>query len=643
MSACPIAGSSTISMLPSSATQRNSSSMHTDARGSRMRFRSFLRPRLVFMTIVSRRSSYHITVGCGLTFTFTVGSTTKRGSSRNVRTSSLSCKCTKAPPVPSPLPQSTQHRQAGTSVETWIYLRHEILRLPALRRSMPSVSLAVDRAPVIVALDAGTSSVRALAFDTLGRAIVGAEEQLPYALETTPDGGATFPAEPLFDLTVKAIDGAVARLGDAAAGVAAVGSTSFWHSLMGIDASGTPTTPVFYWADTRSSREATTLRTELDPSAIWQRTGCRLHSSYWPAKLRWLRRTDPDTFRRTTRWLSFAEYTLGQLCQDDAGAATICMASGTGLLDVHAMVWDAEMLEVSGIGPECLSPLVDLGPSGCLRAEFANRWPALATARWFPALGDGACANVGSGATGPSRIALTVGTSAAVRMILPRAPDQHWSVPAGLWAYRLDRDRAVLGGALSNGGNLLHWMWNTTGTDRDEETTAAAAALAPDATGLTFLPFLAGERSPGWHDDAAGVIAGLTLSTRPEHLLRAGMESVAYRLADVYDALRPLASPEHEIVASGGAILVMPSWLQVTADALGHTLIASTPGDESTARGAALMAAVEAGILPGIDAISDVAASTSQYAPDMANHELYRQGRARQARLEQALVRNGEF
>ena len=508
---------------------------------------------------------------------------------------------------------------------------------------MPSVTLAVDRAPLIVALDAGTSSVRALAFDNLGHAIGESEEQISYRLETTPDGGATFPAERLFDLTVKAIDGVFARLGDAASSVAAVGSTSFWHSLMGIDRASTPTTPVFYWADTRSSPEATTLRAELDPDAIWQRTGCRLHSSYWPAKLRWLRRTDPDTFRRTTRWLSFAEYALGRLCQEEAGAATICMASGTGLLDVHAMIWDAEMLEVSGIDIDGLSPLVDLGPPGCLRADFANRWPALANARWFPALGDGACANVGSGATGPSRIALTVGTSAAVRMVLPRPPDQVWTVPEGLWAYRLDRERAVLGGALSNGGNLLRWIWDTTGTDRDDATTKAAAALAPDSTGLTFLPFLAGERSPGWHDDASGVIAGLTLSTRPEHLLRAGMESVAYRLADVYDALRPLASPEHEIVASGGAILVMPSWLQVTADALGHTLIASTPGDESTARGAALMAAVEAEILSGAYGDVDVPGSASHYDPDIANHELYRQGRARQARLEQALVRNGEF
>ena len=133
------------------------------------------------------------------------------------------------------------------------------------------------------------------------------------------------------------------------------------------------------------------------------------------------------------------------------------------------------------------------------------------------------------------------------------------------------------------------------------------------------------------------------MSTRSEHLIRAGMESVAYRLADVYDALRPLAAPEHEIVASGGAILVMPSWLHVTADSLGHALTAADPGDESTARGAALMAAVEAGMLPGINGDFDVAGSASRYDPDMPNYERYRAGRARQARLEQALVLTGEF
>ncbi len=508
---------------------------------------------------------------------------------------------------------------------------------------MPSVSLADARAPLIVALDAGTSSVRALAFDSLGRAIVECEDQLPYALETTADGGATFPAESLFELTVGAIDGVVARLQDRVQDVAAVGSTSFWHSLMGVDATGTPTTPIYYWADTRSAADASILRRQLDANAVWQRTGCRLHSSYWPAKLCWLRRTDPDTFDGTQRWLSFAEYALGRLCHDEAAAVTVCMASGTGLLDVHSLNWDPVMLDVTGVAAERLSPLVDLGPAACLRREFSQRWPALASARWFPALGDGACANVGSGAIGPSSIALTVGTSAAMRMILPQPPDQSWVVPHGLWAYRLDRSRAVLGGALSNGGNLLRWIWDTTGTGRDAEATRFACELPPDSAGLTFLPFLAGERSPGWHDDATGVLAGLTVATRPEHLIRAGMEAVAYRLADVYEALRPQASPDHQIVVSGGAILVMPCWMEITADALGHSLIAMTPGDETTARGAALMAGVEAGILTRLDNASDELSGATEYAPDMVNHERYRAARDRQARLEQTLVQSGEF
>jgi gluconokinase len=508
---------------------------------------------------------------------------------------------------------------------------------------MPFVSLADARDPFVLALDAGTSSVRALAFDATGNAIADSEEQIAYAIETTTGGGATFAADALFALTVKAIDCAVDRLGSRAGAVAAVGTTSFWHSLLGLDAKGEPTTPIFYWADTRSSEEALALRAELDAEAVWQRTGCRLHPSYWPAKLCWLRRADRAAFAATARWVSFSEYALARLCGDDASSATLCMASGTGLLDVHSLRWDGQMLDATGLTPDRLSPLVDLGPAGVLRDELARRWPALASAQWFPALGDGACANIGSGAVGPSRLALTVGTSAAMRLILPRPAGDAWSIPYGLWAYRLDSQRAVLGGALSNGGNLLRWIWDTTGTEPDDDATTAAVALRPDSTGLTLLPFLAGERSPGWYGDASGVFAGVTLATRPADLLRAGMEAVAYRLAAIYDALAPLATAEHEVIASGGAILSMPAWLQIIADTLGHAVLAIDRDDETTARGAALMAAVEAGIVPSLDGPGVLAVDAVRYCPNRENFTVYSAGRKRQARLEAVLVRLGEF
>jgi gluconokinase len=228
-----------------------------------------------------------------------------------------------------------------------------------------------------------------------------------------------------------------------------------------------------------------------------------------------------------------------------------------------------------------------------------------------------------------------------MRMILHREPTDTWSIPTGLWAYRLDRERAVLGGALSNGGNLQRWIWKTTGTAPDDATSAAADALPPDATGLTVLPFVTGERSPAWYDGAAAVITGLTLDTEPAELIRAGMEATAYRLAEVYDALSELAEPDHAIVVNGGAITDWPAWLQIIADTLGHQLISLPPGDESTSRGAALMAAFAAGLLPRLEDAVDIAAGGTTYEPDVERHERYRAGRERQKQLERVLVSGG--
>ena len=126
--------------------------------------------------------------------------------------------------------------------------------------------------------------------------------------------------------------------------------------------------------------------------------------------------------------------------------------------------WDAEMMAVAGVNLDAACPT---GRSRATRIAARRVRPALARltgAQWFPALGDGACANVGSGAIGSSRIALTVGPPPPCGSSCPSRQTRSWEVPRGLWAYRLDRRRAVLGGALSNGGNLLRWVWETTGT-----------------------------------------------------------------------------------------------------------------------------------------------------------------------------------
>ncbi|MGI8643594.1 MAG: gluconokinase [Thermomicrobiales bacterium] len=502
---------------------------------------------------------------------------------------------------------------------------------------MSSVSLAAAEAPLVLALDLGTSSFRALCYDGKARVVEGCEEQIAHTPRVTADGGVVADAAELFDLLVLCIDGALHRLGRRASDLVAVGSSCFWHSLVGTGPEGEPTTPLLLWADTRSGPFVKELKHELDPLEVQQRTGCILHSSYWPAKLRWLQATSPDAYQRTTMFLSFAEYAARRLQNDSR--VSLSMASGTGLLAIASATWDSAMLDHLNLSRERLPELMDIDqPQHPLSPRYAERWPALADVPWFPAAGDGACANTGSGAVHPDTFALTLGTSGALRLV---RDDANAESPAGIWTYRLDARHAVVGGSLSNGGNLLAWLGDLFDIDFDGDAIDDAARLKADGHSLTVLPFIAEERAPGWNDEVTGVIAGLKLGTQPEQVIRAAMESVAYRFARVYDQLCPLAKTDHRIVANGGAILRSPAWIQIVADTLGHELRTLPAEAEVSGRGAAIIALVGSGHLTGYDAAPDPSEQQPVYQPNPANHDRYRAAIARQQLLESHLFPDG--
>ena len=491
--------------------------------------------------------------------------------------------------------------------------------------------------PVVLAIDIGTSSVRALICDAGGRALAGSESQIPYVLATDQHGAATFAPDALLELLYQVIDDAVSHAAHRSLTFTAVGVTSFWHSLVGLDDTGAPITPIYYWADSRADDTIDELRTRADWTAIRDRTGCRLHSSYWPAKIHWLRQTERDVTARVRHWVSFTDLFEARLLAEDALQTSVSMASGTGCFNVHDCRWDETLLSALALDPAQFPTVVDLERTSTLRRSFADRWPALAGVPWLRALGDGACANIGSGAISNNRIALTLGTSGAMRIITPAPPGAAWRVPDELWAYRLDREHAVLGGALSNGGNFRRWLSELTGTFGDTAATRAVAKLPPDGHGLTLLPFVAGERSPGWHPDATGAVTGLTLATSAIDLVRAGLEAVAYRFAQIYDALLPITTPDHQIVANGGAIVSSPEWTQIIASVLNRDILTLPAGDEATARGAALMALRTAGVLPDLASVPDPALLGS-LVPARADHvATYRTARERQSTLERLL------
>jgi gluconokinase len=356
---------------------------------------------------------------------------------------------------------------------------------------VPAVDARDAAEPFVLALDIGTSSTRALIFDRLGHVLRDSEVQIPFEMTTTVGGGADVDARALFDLVCQSIDQVLARH---AVPIAAVGIGCFWHSLLGLDRAGRPTTPVYLWADTRSREDIDAIRREYDPHDLWQRTGCFLHSSYWIGKLRWLRRVAPEVVSQTTRWCAFSDYLIRVLFGADG--TSVSMASSTALLNATTQQWDELAIEASGVDPATLPPIIDQrAPLGPLHPDYARRWPVLAACPWFWGIGDGACANVGSGGVGPDRIAMTVGTSGALRMVAPQ-PGTTGTVAESLWTYRLDDQRAVIGAAISNGGKVVDWISELTGAPFDGPAMERAAAMDPDAHGLTLLPFLAGGRWP---------------------------------------------------------------------------------------------------------------------------------------------------
>jgi gluconokinase len=477
---------------------------------------------------------------------------------------------------------------------------------------------------MLLSIDIGTSGVRAALFDERGNEVPGAQayNQRPLAMA----GFGEFRPNRLFREVIETID----RL-PFTKQIELIAISAFWHSLLGVDSEGRTTTNLLTWADTRAAQFANELRSQFNEAEMHARTGCRLHPSYWPAKLRWLKHEQTDQFNYTRHWLGFAEFLCLRLFGETA--TFISTASATGLFNQRNCDWDWDFVDALGIARETL-PTLKTQTDARLTNEFASRWPALADARLITVVGDGAANNIGAGCSTKDKIALMVGTSGAMRVVYAGGPPNE--LAPGLWCYRASRERVVVGGALSDGGGVLQWMYENLELYGDNAAMEKRMAeLEPDAHGLTVLPFWSGERSTGWNAEAQGVIFGLRQQTRSWEIMRAVLESIAYRFALIARGLDDVA-PDATIVASGNALRYLPAWAQIIADVLGRPLLLGGTA-EASSRGAALLALEAAGRIGAIE--EDQLVVDQVFEPDMTRHSRYQQGLARQEELYERLYR----
>lgn len=426
----------------------------------------------------------------------------------------------------------------------------------------------------LLILDLGSSSVRALLFDGNAQLITGGMARREHRFVTSAPGESSADADALRLLAEACIAEVLQH--PAARDLRAMGMATFVGNVLGVGEDGTPVTPVYTYADTRCAEDASRLRAEWDASAIHTRTGCPLHSAYLPARLTWLRRTQPALEARCARFADLGTYCLQRWSGERDAPCSPSVASWSGLLARATADWDASLIAALGLGDR----LPRIATTPLMLDMLAQQHPALRGVPCYPALGDGAAANLGAGAYEPGIAALTIGTTAALRVIDP-APLPF--VPPGLWGYRLDETHHLIGGATSEGGSIHDWLRATLHLPDVDALEAALMDAVPDAHGLTILPLLAGERSPGYALDATGIISGLRLATTPVEIAQAALESVALRLALIAERLGEM----RQIMVSGGALERSRAWAQMMADALDRPLTMLAE-HELTARGAAL-------------------------------------------------------
>lgn len=411
------------------------------------------------------------------------------------------------------------------------------------------VNLEDAQDPLVLGLDVGSTGTRSGLYDATGLPVRGRRHKVEHAFTTGADGTSTIDADQIVDEIRAVIDAVVAP--DVADRIVGVGMDTYSSSLVGVK-DGKAVTPCFTYADSRGSENVDVLREKLDEAAVQQRTGTRQHTSYLPARLMWLSEQDLDV----DRWMSLSEYIHLQLLGTTAAGTSI--AAWTGMLDRVRGTWDAELMEIVGVEVDQFSPIQDHDEP--IAATFAS----LPCAAWYPALSDGFASNYGTGASDPQTAVISMATSGAMRVLVEDQPE---TLPSGLWSYRIDQRRALVGGALNDVGRAVGWMHQVLQLPDPEVIDEALRSDPVESTALV-LPFFTGERATGWAGGARAVFTGVSAGHDAVDLFRAVGEGIALSFARVSQQLTEVAGAPRQILAAGGVCSWVPGFLQQIADAL---------------------------------------------------------------------------
>jgi gluconokinase len=466
-----------------------------------------------------------------------------------------------------------------------------------------------------IGIDIGTSSTKAVAINDSGAVI--AASQFYYPTFNPQPGYSEQDPSLLWDAFVQSIQKIIGSLHQPPA---LITLSSCMHSLVVMDINNKAITALITWADTRSEIIAGELRRRPDAESIYRATGTPIHAMSPLCKIIWLRENLPGVFTNASKFISIKEYIWNRLF--NVYETDHSIASATGLFNINDLNWNTPSLNLCNITEDKLSKPV---PTDFTRDQLT---PSAAKVLNLPAgtpfvigASDGCLAVVGSEACQPGIASLTVGTSGAVRLA-SRFPV--FNFPGMTFNYLLDSKTFICGGPVNNGGNVIEWLLKSfIGNTKPDEIAyknifTTIETVSPGSDGLLFLPYIYGERSPLWDEQACGVYFGIRSHHTKAHFIRAAVEGVCFALLHVLEQVQSAGFVE-QINVSGGIIHQEP-WLRVLANTTGKIVFINQPEDAS-AIGAALFGMKAMNYINNYFSLHGKTASIIE--PDISNHELY--------------------
>jgi glycerol kinase len=472
----------------------------------------------------------------------------------------------------------------------------------------------VARAKLILAIDQGTTNTKVLLVDHHGMIRASASRAL--AIAFPQPGWVDQDARALWVSVTQAVDDCLAQAGDAE--IAAVGVTNQRESVVVWDrGTGEPAGPCVSWQCRRSLPFCEQLRGRRMEASIRERSGLPVDPLFSASKARWLLASIPDGVARAAAGElcigTVDSWLLWNLTGGTVHATDASNASRTQLLNLQQRRWDEELLAIFGIPEACLP---EVRASSGIFGSTTRCGMLPAGVPVASLIGDSHAALFGHAAFAPGAVKATYGTgSSLMTPVDSPVPSSHGLSTTIAWA-QSGRVRYALEGNITNTGGAMQWLSDFLGLSGGAEEASALAATVPDSGGAYLVPAFAGLGAPHWDAGARGLLCGLTRGTSAAHVARATLDSIAYQVRDVFEAMRQDAAISVPALFADGGASRNKALMQFQADILGCPVIRTASADLS-AIGAAWLAGLGIGYWKSLEELEGLPRETARFEPGM--------------------------